>query len=309
MDLLAAVAVQAGVAAAAFGLGVGAGRLCRGPGRRRVRELPLALAALAGGALALWLIAGREPVWVVRLLPVPAAIVYGNPAPGLAGLLAGLLAAHAAVPAWRRLPLAAAVAGVGLWGPASTLLHEPPAVRPSRSAGVDLQTHPATCSAAAAATLLRDRGVGGYTEREMARLCLTGERGTPPLGVYRGLFLAAEAAGSPLRPVFHRLTVQELRERPDLLPAVVSVRLTDALDAREPRYRREWGWLLNVTHSVVLFRFTGGGRVEVGDPGAGREMWSVRGLEELWVGDVLSLVGESRARLGFRPGKGVGVRG
>ncbi len=48
-------------------------------------------------------------------------------------------------------------------------------------------------------------GVGGFTEREMARLSLTGERGTPLLGVYRGLFLAAEAAGSPLRPGFHRL--------------------------------------------------------------------------------------------------------
>ena len=287
-DLLLAVAVQAGVAALGVAVGVGSARLCRRG--RRARELPLALAALAGGALALWLIAGREPTFAAGLLPVPAVIVYGNPAPLLGGVLAGLLATQRSVPAWRRLPLAAAVAAVGLFGPASTLLHEPPPVRPQRSAGVDLQTHPATCSAAAAATLLRARGVGGYTEKEMARLCLTGERGTPLLGVYRGLYLAAEASGSPLRPVFHRLTVDRLRARPELLPAVVSVRLTDELDAREPRYRREWGWLLGVTHSVVLFRFTGSGRVEVGDPGAGREMWSVEGLEELWVGDVLSLV-------------------
>ncbi len=76
---------------------------------------------------------------------------------------------------------------------------------------------------------------------------------------------------------------------------MVSVRLTQALDRRDPRYRRDWGWLLNVTHSVIVFRFTADGRVEVGDPGAGREIWSVRGLEELWVGDVLSLDAGGRA--------------
>ena len=285
LDLLTAVLVQATVTVLAFAIGLCITRVC---GQKRV-QLPLLVAALAGGLLAAWLIAGREPTFAAGLLPVPAVIVYGNPGPALAGLLAGLLASSPKVPGWRAAPLAVAVAAVGLFGPASTLLHRPPPVRPTLRDGIDVQTHPATCSAAAAATLLRAYGVGGFTEREMARLSLTGERGTPLLGVYRGLFLAAEAAGSPLRPRFHRLGVDGLRARPGLLPAMVSVRLTQALDRRDPRYRRDWGWLLNVTHSVTVFRFTSDGRVEVGDPGSGREMWSVRGLEELWVGDTLSL--------------------
>ena len=277
--------VQAVVTLLALAAGVGFSRACGG----RAAEVPMLAAAVAGGLLAWWLIAGREPGFVASLLPVPAVIVYGNPGPGLGGLLAGLLTAHRKVPAWRKGPLAAAVAAVGLYGPASTLLHEPPPVRPTLRDGVDMQTHPATCSAAAAATLLRVSGIEGYRETEMARLCLTGENGTPLLGVYRGLYLAAERAGSPLRPRFHRTGVAELADRPGLLPAVVSVRLTEELDRRDPRYRRDWGWLLGVTHSVVVFRFTSDGRVEVGDPGAGRELWGVRGLEELWVGDVLSL--------------------
>ncbi|BAM04997.1 cysteine peptidase family C39 domain-containing protein [Phycisphaera mikurensis] len=284
-DLLLAVCVQTVAALVAFAAGAAVSRALR----EREADWPLLLAALAGGLLAAWLIAGREPTFVAGWLPVPAVIVYGNPGPALGGLLAGLLAANRRVPGWRRAPLAAAVAAVGLYGPASTLLHEPPAVRPVRRDGIDMQTHRASCSAAAAATLLRARGILGFTEREMVRLCLTGERGTPLLGAFRGLYLAAERAGAPLRPVFRRMPAAELRARPELLPAMVSVRLTEELDERDPRYRGDWGWLLGVTHSVVVFRFTRDGRVEVGDPGAGRELWSVAALESLWVGDVLSL--------------------
>ena len=130
-------------------------------------------------------------------------------------------------------------------------------------------------------------GAEHITEADLVGPCLTDNRGTPLLGLYRGLKLAT--AGTGYEPVFHELTAEQLENRPDLLPAIVSVKLTPEADFREPRYRARWGWLLNVTHSVVLFRFTGDGRVEVGDPGTGREVWRLYVLDDLLVGDVLSL--------------------
>lgn len=42
-------------------------------------------------------------------------------------------------------------------------------------------------------------------------------------------------------------------------------------------------------HSVVLVGFEEGERVVIADPGAGIERWSMRGVEELWTGEVMYL--------------------
>src|SRR5690606_35884307 len=56
--------------------------------------------------------------------------------------------------------------------------------------GVCLQTHPASCGAAAAVTLLRLEGVL-TSEQAMAQACLTSAQGTMPLGLYRGVAIEA----------------------------------------------------------------------------------------------------------------------
>ena len=283
-DLYVAAAVQLALAAAAL-MG----------GRAVVKNTSLwttgfavLLAVAALGAYLQW---GRATGWWTHLFPVSAAIVYANPSPVLAAFLAGVVSGLQRVPRWRRVPLVAVMVSVGGYETAHLFSITPPPVRIVFTDRVARQTDQSTCSPAAAATLLRAVKVPGardVTEADMVRPCLTDPRGTPLLGLYRGLKLAT--AGSNFEPVFHDLTPAQLANRPDLLPAIISVKLTPEADFREPLYRARWGWLLNVTHSVVVFRFSGDGRVEIGDPATGREIWNTRALEDLWVGDVLSLI-------------------
>lgn len=282
-DLYLAAAVQLALAAAAL-MG---GRAVVKHTSLWVTGAAVLLACIGIGAYLQW---GRATGWWTQFFPVSAAIVYANPSPVLASFLAGVVSGLERVPRWRRVPLVAVVVATGGYETAALFSVTPPPVRAVFTDDVARQTDQATCSAAAAATLLRTVGVPGAeqaTETTMVGPCLTDARGTPLLGLYRGLKLATSGTG--YEPVFHDLSPAQLRDRPHLLPAIISVKLTAEVDFREPRYRARWGWLLNVTHSVVLFRFVGDGRIEVGDPGAGRELWSTQALDDLWVGDVLTL--------------------
>jgi len=44
-----------------------------------------------------------------------------------------------------------------------------------------------------------------------------------------------------------------------------------------------------VPHAVVVFGFTDDDQVSVGNPGVGREYWSVQALRDLWHGDYVTL--------------------
>lgn len=55
-----------------------------------------------------------------------------------------------------------------------------------------LQSHASSCAPAAAVTLLKLNGVT-YSERELADWCLTSEKGTDSLGLYRGLARAVNS--------------------------------------------------------------------------------------------------------------------
>ncbi len=282
-DLYIAAAIQLILAAAAL-MG----------GRALVQHTSLwvtgAFVLLAGAAIGAYLMWGRATGAWTQLFPVSAAIVYANPSPVLSAFMAGVISGLQRVPRWRRVPLVAVVVAIGGYDTSALFTPKPPSVVTVFSGEVARQTHSSTCSAAAAATLLRKARVPGSehaTEATMVNLCLTDGRGTPLLGLYRGLKLAT--AGTDYKPVFHDLTPDQLRERPELLPAIVSVKLTPEADFRDPRYRARWGWILNVTHSVVIFAFDNEGFVEVGDPATGPETWTMQALKDLWVGDVLSL--------------------
>ena len=227
--------------------------------------------------------------WVARVLPVSSVIVLGNALPPLAAALAGL--------AWRLIPgnvlrrgvlLVALLVICGHRSFAPAFASPPPLAGDRWRHGVCIQTSPATCSAAAAATLLRAHGIKA-TEAEMARLCLTGGRGTAAHGLYRGLKLKTAGTAWDVE-VFHTDTAGLRAMAP--APSILTVRL-DPAPGIDPRYEQLWGWTPGLQHTVVFFGFTdedGGDKVRMGDPAVGREHWSAKDLHVLWHGEGVRLV-------------------
>jgi hypothetical protein len=150
-----------------------------------------------------------------------------------------------------------------------------------------MQTSWATCSPAAAATLLRAEGMA-TSEAEMIPLCLTDSAGTPTLGLYRGVKLMADRHGQVVEIL--NGTVDELLDDGDW-PVLLAVKLPFGVDDR--RYADQWGWIPGMGHSVVAMGRTSDGRVIIGDPSVGLEAWSETDLRVLWHGDGLRVKSRS----------------
>ena len=284
LDLWVALGVMVGLSiAAAVAMHALGARV--GTAARVMLLLPI------GGLLFAHLLWLRDaPVWA-RLLPVTGVPIYANPLPVLSAMVGGLIVSVPELPRWRALPLAATIFACGLYPSFHLLRVDPPPVDPRWDLGVALQTSNASCSPAAAATLLRTVGIE-RDEAQMLAPCLTDRRGTPLLGIYRGLRIATRGTG--WAPVAHRVTLDELAARADaLLPAVVDVKLTAEAVRREPRYVTQWGWTVGQIHSVVFFRRLPNGWYDVGDPGVGREAWRPDVLGDLWTGDLIGLEREA----------------
>jgi hypothetical protein len=229
-----------------------------------------------------------DRLWVARALPTSGAIVFGNLLPLIVATFAGFAWRAMRGGAFRKSFLMALLALACLYRSTAPLVARTPTPLADRwSNDVCLQTSPSTCSAAAAATLLRAHGIPA-TEQEMARLCLTTDRGTTALGLYRGLTLKTQGTIWKVQAISGNL--QTLRETD---PILLSVRL-DTRSEIDPRYENQWGWTPGVPHTVVFFGFTkemrGDDRVEIGDPAVGREQWFVRDFQVLWHGEGLRLV-------------------
>jgi hypothetical protein len=277
-DIIAGIGLVWGVALGAAAVTL---RLTRSASRR-------ALTLLAAGAVvfvvlhALFL---QDSLWLAEVFPFANLIVVGNWVPVAVAVLAAAVWRDVRRPVHRR----GIAIGVLILG-ASYLVYEPligprPACRNLWYRDVCTQSSFVTCSPAAGATLLRWYGIPA-TEGEMARLSLTTWRGTPRLGLYRGLSLKAAAAG--LRPQPVRGGLAALRQvSPEPVLLFVGLRRGQRAD---PRYEQEWGWKPGASHTVVLFRFLPGGWIEVGDPAAGREKWRTEALQVLWHGEALKLV-------------------
>jgi len=227
-----------------------------------------------------------DRAWVAGVLPVSSVIVMGNALPPLVAALAGL--------AWRLIPghfvrrgilLLPLVLLCGFHAFAPAFPSPPPLAGNRWRQGVCLQTSPATCSAAAAATLLRAHGID-TTEAEMARLCLTRERGTAAHGLYRGLKLKTAGTSWDVE-VFDTDSAGLRAMAPS--PGILTVRL-DPTPGIDPRYEQLWGWTPGVQHTVVFFGFIDNGKIEMGDPAIGREHWSANDLGVLWHGEGVRLV-------------------
>lgn len=276
-DLYTALAVMLAIALAAFALGLRLGRTL--PARTAGALALLSCASIVCFALLL-----RDHLLLTRLLPSSALIIYGNVLPPAAAFLAGI--------AWRRIPglatrkvlLLPPLLLLCLYQSYGFLLHRPPPLDDRWKNGVCRQTSPASCSAAAAATLLRAHGIAA-TESEMAHLCLTRPGGTPMHGLYRGLKLKTAGRGWYVQAF--RGDVASLRNERG--PVLLSVRL-DRRDDVDPRYEQQWGWTPGVAHTVVFYGFRPDGKTDVGDPAVGLEHWRVQDLDVLWHGEGIRLV-------------------
>lgn len=278
-DLLIAILGVAIAGGFAFAAGRRVGRKW---GRRTAAGVTAAclLAAIATAFLF------RDAVGWAAVLPFSGLIVLSRPAPICLAAMAGVMSADGRMPVVRSGVLIGAVSVAGAYYLVEPVLGRPPACRDRRDDGVCIQTTPVTCTAACAATLLREVGIEA-DEAEMARLCLTRGEGTLWMGLYRGLKL--RTARTPWDVAVASGTAEDLIAGGG--PAVVAVGIEAGTDAA-PIYAEQYGWTPGVPHSAIFFAPAGDDRVAMGEPteGVGREEWSREDLDVLYRGRALRLI-------------------
>lgn len=247
------------------------------------RHLLLILAIVAMVPYALW---GRDHLAWARYLPFSNLIILSNIFPEFIAVMAAeLWVLWPKFPERRRFVVAmlAVLSVLVLCQPALRL---PPICDDVWSGPVCRQTNNATCSPAAAATLLAHYGIP-TTEQEMAGLCLTDEQGSLWMGIYRGLKLKTKGLG--YRIEVGQYTLEQLKS----MPGPFLLRSGLEKDAKvDPIYTEKWGWSPGQQHTVVLYRFTSRGNAMIGDPSVGLEFWTEENLSVLWHGHALRLVKE-----------------
>ncbi len=221
-------------------------------------------------------------IWA-RILPVSAAIIYTNVAAIFAAIASGLAWRLPNTPPWRRATLSIMLGGASVtatsWPLLSMAVRPPPEGGNEWKNGVAMQTSWATCSPAAAATLLRAENMV-VSERELIPLCLTDSSGTPTLGLYRGVKLIAERYHRNVEIV--NPSLQKLLAD-DNWPVLIAVELPYGTEDR--RYAEQWGWIPGAGHSVVIVGRTADNGVVIGDPSVGLEVWTEADLSLLWHGN------------------------
>jgi hypothetical protein len=260
---------------------------------RATRRWSPRAAAIVVAVAAVWMLVNAflltDNPRLARILPFSNVIVLGNFQPLAAAMMIGA--------GWRLLPrsqlrrgtLVSLLVLVCLWKSYGILLSRAPeGLRDRWKSGVCIQTSDKTCTAAAAATLLKQAGIAA-SESEMADLCLT-RGGTMGLGMYRGLKLKTAGTAWDVEPITG--SVSQLRAMIGASPAIVSVGV-DPGENLDPRYTTEWGWTPGVRHTVVVLNWRDDGKVDIADPSVGREQWFERNLLDLWKGRGFRLVKRS----------------
>jgi MFS family permease len=254
--------------------------------RRGQGGILLVTLAVVGMFAYLFYMAGQ--LFLARIVPASAAIVWTNLTPVLAALAAGWILRLGEIPRTRRLIMSLIVTAGALgslsWPSLGPLLRPPPPGDPVVHEVIALQSSWATCSPAAAATLLVHAGIP-VSEQTMIPLCLTDSSGTPSLGLYRGLKLMAAAHDRDVELL--RRDVDELFDQPTW-PLLLTVQLP-RYGVDDPRYEQQWGWIPGMGHSVVVLRRLSETELLVADPAAGLEVWTRRDLEVLFHGGALRL--------------------
>jgi hypothetical protein len=225
-----------------------------------------------------------DDVRLARFLPVPNLIIVGSWFLPLIGILAALVCARLPESRLRRRGASGLLFASALYATVQPVLGEAPTCKNEWEGKVCLQTTRTTCSAAAAATLLRQFGVRSG-EQEMADLCLT-RHGTTWKGIYRGLTIKTDE--TPWNVEVFEATLADLRS--NLIgPAILNVELRPDAFA-DVRYQTEWGWIPGTPHSVVFLKVTERGGFLMADPSVGQEEWSAEDVALLWTGEGMRLV-------------------
>jgi hypothetical protein len=250
---------------------------------------------LTGFLAALLLLAYLKFVWktafLVTVFPHSSIPIVSNLFLIAAAFLAAITWTHGYGTKKRRVLFGLTLYSIAVYSTIEPLLGQPPFCFNKWQSHRDYefpisrQTSGYSCTAAAAATLLRMNGIPAQ-ESEMAELCLT-RKGTTWQGLYRGLTL--KTAGLPFRVEIIECPLAELENRLPA-PAVISV----GIDPDKPysrKYVHAGGWQPGMRHSVVLLGFRPhSDRVAIADPSVGFEEWNTRDMNTLWRGRAVCLV-------------------
>ncbi len=244
--------------------------------------------ATVGVALLLWYVLRYHGTWqMARLLPFSSAIVLGNWIPIGGAFFAGLTLGESAIPGWRRLGWAALILIACVYSVACCFLgHVSERELSAGNAHFGQQNWRSSCGASCAAVLLQLHGIEA-TEGELVKLCLTSHRGTPALGVYRGLKI--KTAGSRWDVEIVTCPLDELlaMEGPLLLrDQIPEARLLDGTKDGKRMGRR-------LEHAVLLLDGRDPDHIRILDPASGIRYpvrWTIEDLRERWRGEALRLV-------------------
>ena len=241
-----------------------------------------------GVVVALLILLYFKYIWnqtlIATFLPVSSLVVVSNWFPLIAAFLSGITWTHGYGSRLRRVLFGGTLIALSGWLIVRPLLGSPPECDNKWDEhGVCLQTSPYTCTAAAAATLLKQYDIPAE-ESEMADLCLT-RRGTTWLGLYRGLQLKIQD-----RPLDVEVIECDLNTMLNLKgPMILSV----GIDPEKP-YRNSYvekrEWEPGQLHTVVRFGRKFRGMQLIGDPFVGLEPWTQEDLKTLYRGRVVRLV-------------------
>jgi len=228
----------------------------------------------------------------IALFSVGSAVLLSNLTPVLASFLAGLAWEMPGIPPVRRvlgLGTLVALAGMLFLAPMLRPILKPVSVNGLGrwSNGVCLQTHEASCGAAATATLLREVGITA-TEQELVEDCLTSQDGTEPLSLYRALMRQTQGKG--MKPKIAAKDPQawsSLGQYPIL--AMVAPADSDELSpSRSGRLRHLLG-RSSEGHAVAILGRRADGDYVIGDPSSGRVVWTPYEMSLYFSGQAICL--------------------
>ena len=225
-----------------------------------------------------------DNIVLAKWLPFSNLIVLGNGFPLAMAVLAGLAWNRVPPPMARRVAIVALLFGASAYAVYFPFRGQVPECGDTWENGVCRQSTHDTCSAAAAATLLRMHKLEA-TEQEMAKLCIT-RKGTSWLGLYRGMKL--KTAGTDWDVEVFSVDADQLAQNKSY-PAIVFMRLTAQVAYHHPEYETA-GWIVGTSHSTVLMEMDSAGLCTMGDPSIGRELMPLDDFKQLYEKRGLRLV-------------------